>query len=67
MCPIDPKSGRGQCWPGDELRNMGLDVHTKQTELGWEEKGLGYKLGAPTSALGLGPANVGGEPRRAYL
>lgn len=54
-------------WPVDSVSlGMSLDVHEERTELGWDEEGLGHRLGASTSALGRDPTNVGGEPRRAY-
>ena len=52
------------CWCGEELRRLGLDFHTKKTDVGRE--GVRPQLRGPTSSLGLDPENVGSEPRRGY-
>lgn len=57
-----PRVAEGPCWPGEELRRLGLDFHTKKTGVGRE--GVQPQLRAPTSSLGLDPENVGGEPRK---
>lgn len=64
LCPPEGKCARprprvaeGPCWPGEELRRLGLDFHAKKTGVG--RQGVQPQLRAPTSSLGLDPENVG--------